>query len=781
LEEKREREMQRTLENWAVGALARWAKVPAPSGTQATAPPAWLSAYGKLLSRNWAPDGRGDRLLSVFGLIKAQSPGWQPKSVNPRRLSLEGLLEGQAESPDVLWADFPKEYASLPAGAGRFETFGYLLQKYAWAVPCTYGDEYLSLYEEFKALAALVYASDGAEAPAEKALLVGGDIPGIQDFVYTITSRGAAKGLRGRSFFLQLLVETLMRATLRELGLPQTSVVYCAGGNFKLLAPMSAKALLLGLKREINARLLSLFKGELHLAMAWVDLKLADALRDEGFAAANDDLAAALEQAKRSAFAELLGGSSLASEYATLFAAQGIGGTQFCDVCHIDLPTGETRCAQCSGFEELASVLASLEPGDEMQVFETKKPLGQIPFSPLPATGRPTWWQVTLSFGYNYGFGASSKGMCAQRLRLNSTEFLPASPTPDTCYGFRFLANSTPRIQAREIDAIRHSLEAEEEAPSAGNIRDTTIMADYDATGIPRYGVLRMDVDNLGSVLRSGLEAHQARDLAHISALSTAISLFFDGLLDQLCAEAAESWACWLAKQTNQPKKTNAIDAIRPYVIYAGGDDLFIVAYWDVLPVLARHIRDQWHRYTLGRLTVSAGMALAAAKFPLYRLAELSKAQLEQSKDRVAFIHGNEIELKDACTFLGVTLGWPEMATAEELAMQITSMLATRGTDPGAPRSLLGWLGRIAALYDREAESSGANSEVVFGRWMWMLVYGLSRLARGIKSDWPRDEIIALRNRIMDDAYAPNGHQLRIPQFLGLPVRWADMLTRREK
>jgi hypothetical protein len=55
--------------------------------------------------------------------------------------------------PGELWHDFAAEYEQLPTGDARFEAFGHLFHKYAWAAPCTYGEQGVSLYQEFKALA----------------------------------------------------------------------------------------------------------------------------------------------------------------------------------------------------------------------------------------------------------------------------------------------------------------------------------------------------------------------------------------------------------------------------------------------------------------------------------------------------------------------------------------------------------------------------------------------------------------------------------------------------
>jgi CRISPR-associated protein Csm1 len=76
------------------------------------------------------------------------------------------------------------------------------------------------------------------EFPEEPvALLIGGDLSGIQRFLYAISSEGAAKSLRGRSAYLALLADAAVEFLLRELDLPPTQVVYRSGGHFYLLAP----------------------------------------------------------------------------------------------------------------------------------------------------------------------------------------------------------------------------------------------------------------------------------------------------------------------------------------------------------------------------------------------------------------------------------------------------------------------------------------------------------------------------------------------------------------
>ena len=62
-------------------------------------------------------------------------------------------------------------------------------------------------------------------------LLLGGDLSGIQSFIYDVISTNAAKNLKGRSFYLQMLVDNLLQQLLEELGLSNSQVVYASGGG----------------------------------------------------------------------------------------------------------------------------------------------------------------------------------------------------------------------------------------------------------------------------------------------------------------------------------------------------------------------------------------------------------------------------------------------------------------------------------------------------------------------------------------------------------------------
>jgi CRISPR-associated protein Csm1 len=113
----------------------------------------------------------------------------------------------------------------------------------------------ISLYDHLKlttALAACMYDYDKEKGndnykeeyfeksksrDINKFLLVSGELSGIQNFIYTISSKMAMKSLRGRSFYLELLTENIIDEILKELNLTRANLLYSGGSHFYLILP----------------------------------------------------------------------------------------------------------------------------------------------------------------------------------------------------------------------------------------------------------------------------------------------------------------------------------------------------------------------------------------------------------------------------------------------------------------------------------------------------------------------------------------------------------------
>ena len=789
-----------------------------------------------------------ESLTSVFDLIEAP-PGQGPIEASAfpfQALTLPHNIEnGEApgDTAENLWSAFWQTLNQL-SDQSPFETFFYTVARFGWYVPGNLSDPHrpgfsngISVFEQFKAVAALSRCLKPALDQQQPISLIAGDLPGIQKALYTITTKAAAKMLRGHSIYLQLLGDALIRRVLQRFDLTWANVIYSAGGNFLLVAPDISEGEIETLSDDLNKTLLDIHRGEQFLALATISMP-AQLYADKPSTGSSDDLARQrtrlhhrLDQAKHAAFQRIV-----SQRYQTVFNPLGDGGPvssgpagNLCEISHVELDE-QTRMSVID--EDGTALLLSeqfhsfafpnVAPDDRRYRYDSLawslyrahslviKPLAETERPTLAkyqqGKGRPPWNIALQAIGFDYRFIWSDTYRLPQAaggiyLAFDPANFLPVDiPDPSCAYGFRFLSRLTPYQQQAETEGT-----GAEHASSNGmeqrSIRDFHTMAQDDATGVNRYGVLRMDIDEMGLIL--GGYRNRYADLLHLSALSAQLDYFFGARLDQICHTEAIAWRN-KAKPWTAPRKlkqaTPPLDQQKlPYVIYAGGDDLFIVGPWDLLPPLAQAIRSGFVDFSLNRLSMSGGIAIARQKYPLYKTAEQAGQALEQAKDREVINQAQIIGQKNALTFLGVTLNWDDMATAQSLVEELADLLAG-ANDEQAPRALLQFLGYIARLYQREAESLAESDPITLGRWLPALHYGLRRIKRrspgSIRAkiaNIPKN--LLNLNQVYEAGKTDNPSQLTYAvqhymeqsrqewpaiRYLDLVVRWAEYLTRRE-
>ncbi len=211
---------------------------------------------------------------------------------------------------------------------------------------------------------------------------------------------------------------------------------------------------------------------------------------------------------------------------------------------------------------------------------------------------------------------------------------------PGYASSFRFLANQAPIAQQ---DWGRG-----EEKTQKGQILHFEAIANF-STGAERIGILKADVDRLGLVMSIGLEEEDRTKspqqkfrptLSRVAVLSRMLDLFFAGHLNRICREVSLEW------ERANPGKADGIF----YVLYSGGDDLFIVGPWNWTLRLAQKIYHEFHEFTGSNpnLTLSRYVQVKP-RYPIQKAAELvDEAEREAKKER------NQI-----CAF-NVPMGWRE-------------------------------------------------------------------------------------------------------------------------
>ena len=103
-----------------------------------------------------------------------------------------------------------------------------------------------------------------------------------------------------------------------------------------------------------------------------------------------------------------------------------------------------------------------------------------------------------------------------------------------------------------------------------------------------------MDVDNFGDLFSGELTRS---GIATISNLSRSMNLFFKGYLNQICClELGE-----LGKENHPLNITEEckLNGRNVSIVYAGGDDLFIVGAWDDVAELAFDINACFNAFFL--------------------------------------------------------------------------------------------------------------------------------------------------------------------------------------
>lgn len=647
-----------------------------------------------------------------------------------------------------------------------------LLQRAAWGIPSSVflGEEPdISLFDYGRVVAALLPCYSKEIQPGSPSItLISGDISGIQDFIYTITARGATSGLRGRSFYLQLLTEAVAHFVLNRLGLPPTSLLYASGGHFYLLAPVTSSTTITNLQSQISQKLLAHHGGDLFVALGTADLAEAD-FEPAKFGKAWQQLRQSLNRAKRRRFHEL-GEAMFAKVFAPSQMDDGTKESE-CQVCHYvgvvkedkerqnDDGTYLRKCLLCASFEQLgndlrqAQLVALRQQPEESatrQGYEAALAefgLRVETFEKNELTSLPDFAAGTRLWALNDdAYEAAKTGLGDQQRPLL----------------LRYIVNVTPTVSEAEVN--QRQKEIAEKGEAAGDRLHRNQVKPFDllqeqSQGIKRLGVLRMDVDDLGLIFSKGFG--QQGGLLRTVALSWAMSLFFEGWV-------AKAIAAVQAGTNGAPNR----DVI--YAIYSGGDDLFIVGAWDVLPHLALKLTADFEAYVTGNTAVhaSGGLTLHGGKFPLYQAARAAEQALDAAK-----AYSYDGQDKNAFTFLGRTHAWAhyrDSALPKSIVAEYSRLTALSAKEK-IRHSLIRNLQRLDALYEdhkrRRLRRRQPAQPVYWGRWHWISAYQLTRLAGRVDDTDDKKEILAIRDRL-------SGEKFTYIERLGLAARWAELRQR---
>lgn len=610
-------------------------------------------------------------------------------------LSKKCFPKANPGKPDYqsLYGDFLAEYKTINSDSFKAfsETLLSLLFKYTVNVPAGEGElQDISLYDHIKTTAAIAVclydfnrsADDKAKAPF---LLTGGDFSGIQSYIYQIVSKYAGKNLKGRSFYLNLLSDSVVRYLLKELELFQSNIVYNSGGSFYLLSPNTAshKAKLEACIKHIESQFFSSFGTSLFVAVDSVELSKNCLLQrgEESLGKLWGELFEKRDKKKNSRYSKLI-----ESGYEDFFEPIMSGGEAKSDTI-----TGEEFAPGEKAIKKDELILKEITAQQidlgkklresELIVIKEGEPLDFWRGEGLQPAGLGfEYYLLTEEEFKNKQADLNRRGDLITILTLNNSKRTDCNFLYEgkNIYGLKFYGG-------RKFDS-----------------KDTITFEEMcDNPNFSKLGVLRMDVDNLGRVFQKGIPAHKA-SLSRFATLSRSFDFFFSGYLNTIWEETA-------------PEKS--------FIIYSGGDDVFIVGSWDTTIELAEKIREDFREYTCCNkaFSLSGGIAIMAPKYPIMKGAEESAEEEENAKGHS--VKGME---KNSISFLKTALNWDcEYHPVEKLKKKLVDLLS----EGRLPKSFL------SKIMSHAANAGIENHKIRNYKIYWLLTYDMHRMKERYKND----------------------------------------------
>lgn len=688
------------------------------------------------------------------------------------------------------WEAFVKEIKNV--NNDEFETIYYILKKYLWCVPSssykTRSD--VSLFEHSKITAAIAISmhrfmlekfgeditkfNDFGNRDEYRYQLVLADITGIQKYIYNIGHKGAAKALKGRSFYLQQMLENIAYYFLNKLDLPITNLIYSSGGKFYLFVPNTSNvnSSLAEVQKDIEQKFLYEYDGSLGIIVGKIllngkDLEYNQEGKDHPISEKWDELNSIVEKEKK----RKLSNNWLYS----LFEPSG--------------PDGELIKCAYTGIPLIKKevVLEKKTLTEEVKLDEHSP----IKFLKHSFDG-DVFYQLYDKGNLTDDF-ISKEQFYSQKIGNDLKKNFETLVYQDVLEGYSVLGlnsfiiskefNYKNQFNAKEprqflINSLKiDSLKGDENKGFkfyGGDWRfgDTYEEIVKNGEGISRLGVLRLDVDNLGKIFKDGFGKHAT--FGRVVQLSSMLDFFFSHYLNKL------KFFSWDPDKGLSDKLNELKYKVRELIeiVYSGGDDVFIVGHWSVLPDIAIWTNDEFKKFTSynDNFSISAGISLFDDKYPIYKAAIEAgecedKAKKKERKNR----DDNTQKTKNGICFLDdeTPVSWKDFQLIRDWVVKFYKWIEEGLENQHKERKKIskGLISRLYNIYYEYEDGKFQN----WAKWRWRASYSLTRLANQYKD--PYDKEI---KEFAAELFTSSKTEQELIQLLYIIANWTDLLTRKE-
>lgn len=407
-------------------------------------------------------------------------------------------------------------------------------------------------------------------------LLYSIDISGIQSFIYTVGEKGALKGLRARSFYLEIMMEHIIDELLEKLSLSRANLIYSGGGHCYILLPNTKNVIniLNAYESEVNEWLMAQFGTALYIGTGYA-VANANAFRNVPDGSYSDlykkiSRMISTKKAHRYSAAQIMDLNSQKHE-----------GERECKVCRRIAILKDDKCSVCNALEKMAANILKYD-------YFTVLCCSEKDALPLP--------------GGRYLVADDKDSLL---VRMKSDNYIRCY-TKNNIYTGKHV---TTKIWVGDYKA---------------KDRDTFEKLSDASEGVTRIGILRADVDNLGNTFVNGFNRDggdcKYTTLSRTATLSRQLSLFFKFYINKILSQGRKN-------VLGAGGERNIV------IVYSGGDDVFFAGAWNDVIAAALDLRQALEKFTQGKLTMSAGISVYSPTYPIGAMAKETAVLEDAAKD----------------------------------------------------------------------------------------------------------------------------------------------------
>ena len=506
--------------------------------------------------------------------------------------------------------------------------------------------------------------SQKKEREKTKFLFVSGEFTGIQNFIYTITSKMAMKSLRGRSFYLELFIEHIIDEILEALNLSRVNLIYSAGSQFYMLLPNVPKTIeiLENYKKIVNDFLLKELGTSVYYEISHTETSA-------------EELGNKLSEniKKENQIKEIFKRNSIETSRKKLnrYSEKQLEKIfdEDSDLNKIYNDTKECVICKKSEKEEILIKNSQNESNGNIEICDYCKNYIKL--------GR----DISKSFHQKRTFfmekncEENSSKLKFPKYPKGSTEIVfrnfetveEVEKESDKFYRFYSINDDYfGKGNSRNIKIGNYNIKSTNEEKENNLVEFTELVKK--GKGIERLAVLRADIDNLGTLFQTGFEDRRFVNIdgekepykfvrfSKTVVLSRYLSDFFKRVINlilerkNLTDEKNELFKEYCNIITERTKEKT--DGRNIVLVYSGGDDVFAIGTWNDIIEFSVDLRTAFKEFSSDRVTLSAGIGFFDENYPIFQMAQKT-GELEKL---AKLYNENEIgkTAKDAIALFGV-------------------------------------------------------------------------------------------------------------------------------